>query len=286
MIGKGKAISHTKASINYGWNDEKDAKFILKQNVIGDTPAEITSEFKLVQGLNEKCTRNTFSFVLSPTIEDGQQMRRLDFLKVTRDFIAEMKLQEHQAVAFVHNDKEHKHIHLYVNRIDFTGKAYKDSYVGKKAQKIAEKVALKNQLTTVLEVKEKQKKLHKVIRSEVFKRHQYVLGNRVEGFEDYIKQMEQSGVHVKAVINKDKCLQGFRFLYKGESFKGSEIHRSMSINRLALGLKKMNPSLSLSSAQFNKQTVSLQPSIKDYLSKHYKEDQYGKNRSADRVVGR
>ena len=39
----------------------------------------------------------------------------------------EMNLGERQAIAFVHQDKEHKHIHLYVNRIDFNGKAYNDS---------------------------------------------------------------------------------------------------------------------------------------------------------------
>ena len=38
MIGKGKSISHTMASMSYGWNQEKDAEVILKEFLHGDTP--------------------------------------------------------------------------------------------------------------------------------------------------------------------------------------------------------------------------------------------------------
>lgn len=71
MIGKGKSISHTMASMSYGWNQEKDAEVVLKEFLHGDTPKEITQEFKMLQDQNYHCTKNTLSFVLSPTIEDG-----------------------------------------------------------------------------------------------------------------------------------------------------------------------------------------------------------------------
>ena len=48
MIGKGKAISHTLASMSYGWNQEKEALVVFKQELAGDTPKEITREFKAV----------------------------------------------------------------------------------------------------------------------------------------------------------------------------------------------------------------------------------------------
>ena len=49
MIGKGKAIAHTQASVAYGWNQEKGAEVVFKQELIGDNPNEITQEFKMVQ---------------------------------------------------------------------------------------------------------------------------------------------------------------------------------------------------------------------------------------------
>ena len=43
MIGKGMAISHTKASMAYGWNQEKNAEVVFKQELIGSNPEEINN---------------------------------------------------------------------------------------------------------------------------------------------------------------------------------------------------------------------------------------------------
>ena len=62
MIGIGKSISHTKVSIEYGWNQEKDAKIVFRNHLIGDNPTEITEEFLNIQSLNAQCKRKTLSF--------------------------------------------------------------------------------------------------------------------------------------------------------------------------------------------------------------------------------
>ena len=120
MIGKGKAISQTSASISYGWNQEKDAEVILKQHLIGDSPSEISKEFKIVQDMNYRCKKNTLSFIISPTISDGKNLKPKDLYEIAKKFMAQMKLGERQAIGFIHKDKKHIHIHLYVNRIDVT----------------------------------------------------------------------------------------------------------------------------------------------------------------------
>lgn len=76
MIGKGHSIARTGASIDYGWNQEKDAEVVLKEYLAGDTPQEITEEFKIIQSQNEHCINNTLSFILSPTIEDGKNLTK------------------------------------------------------------------------------------------------------------------------------------------------------------------------------------------------------------------
>ena len=120
MIGKGQAISRTKASISYGWNQEKDADVVLKQHLAGDTPKEIAEEFKIIQSQNDRCIKNTLSFVVSPTIEDGKKLSQQRLETLANKFIKEMKLQHHQAIGFVHRDKQHTHIHIYANRISLS----------------------------------------------------------------------------------------------------------------------------------------------------------------------
>ena len=171
MIGKGKSISHTKACMCYGWNQEKDAEIVFKEFLHGDSPDEFTKEFKMLQDQNSNCTKNTLSFIISPTIEDGKRLDKSKLEEISKRFMNEMKLGERQAIAFVHKDKEHKHIHLYVNRIDFKGAAYNDSFIGKRSQLAAEKVAERMGLTTVKQVQfEKQFNLRE-IRTEIKRRH-------------------------------------------------------------------------------------------------------------------
>jgi len=234
MIGMGKSISHTGASMGYGWDKEKEAKVVYREHLAGDNPKEITQEFKIIQSQNQRCKKNTMSFVLSPTIKDGQELKDKQLTKITQLFVKEMKLQERQSIAFVHRDKSHLHIHLYVNRIGFDGKAYKDNFIGKRSQQAAEKVAQQMGLTTVREVQQERLNEIQSVRQELKQVHEEVLTKwKPEDFDQYIKYMKQRNVDVIPSINKTNRLQGFRFAYKGQNLKGSEVQRSMSMARIA-----------------------------------------------------
>ncbi|MCM4153747.1 mobilization protein [Arenibacter sp. N53] len=237
MIGKGRSISHTGASMSYGWNQEKDAEVVFSQHLAGENPEQITEEFKIIQGQNARCTNNTLSFVLSPTIEDGKELNAKALKEITEKFLKEMKLQEHQAIGFVHRDRQHTHVHVYVNRIDFNGKAYNDSFIGKRSQQAAERVAEKMGLTTVREVQLERLEQVRNIRQEIKQVHDKVMTEqRPQELDRYIKLMKENNVKVVPSINKSNQLQGFRFEYKGHSLKGSEVHRSMSGSRLVMGI--------------------------------------------------
>lgn len=261
MIGKGKSISHTRASMSYGWNQEKDAQIVLKEFLHGDSPAEITKEFKMVQDLNYHCTKNTLSFVISPTIEDGKHLAAKELNEITARFINEMNLGERQAIAFVHQDKEHKHIHLYVNRIDFKGVAYNDSFIGKRSQLAAERVAERMQLTTVKQVQfEKAFNLIE-IRTEIKRRHDLTMKQfKPKSFDDYVKAMETNGVKVIPTINNQNKLQGFRFEFDGHNLKGSEVHRNMSIGNIG---KQMSGIQSANILKENNASIKLAGKVVD-----------------------
>lgn len=234
MIGMGKSISHTSASMAYGLREDKKPEIIHSQYVAGETPKEIAQEFKTIQQQNHKCRKNTLSFVLSPTIEDGKKLDNKKLKEITERFLKEMKLRENQAIAFVHRNREHAHIHLYVNRINFQGQAYKDSFIGKRSQQVAERVAMQMGLTTVREVQQQKLDKTKEVRMILKRIHDRVINEvRPKNFDQYIKAMEAYPVKVIPSINKQNRLQGFRFEFSGQNLKGSEVHRSMSMGRIA-----------------------------------------------------
>ena len=219
----------------YGWNESKSAEVVFQQNLAGENPKEVTEEFKIIQGQNQRCKKNTLSFVLSPTIKDGKKLSARQLQEVTQRFVNEMKLNQRQAIAFVHCDKEHVHIHLYVNRIDFQGMAYKDSYIGKRSQKAAEKVANQMGLSTVKEIQQEKLNQLQQIRVEIRQISEQVIAElKPKDFDQYIKFMRKQQVEVIPSINRQNQLQGFRFEYKGINLKGSEVHRTMSGGKLGI----------------------------------------------------
>ncbi|MCL6266978.1 relaxase/mobilization nuclease domain-containing protein [Flagellimonas myxillae] len=246
MIGKGKSISHTRASISYGWNQEKEAEIIHSQHLAGENPREVTEEFRIVQSQNPRTKKNTLSFVLSPSIEDGKRLSKQELSELVKKFIKAMGLKERQAIAFVHRDKEHTHIHLYVNRIGFDGKAYKDSFIGKRSQLIAHKVAREMGLTTARDVQHQRLDKVRQLRNEIKQVHEEVIqSERPKSLDAYIKSMEERGVKIIPSINGQQKLQGFRFEYKGQNLKGSEVHRSMSGGRIIAQISdRMNSTIS------------------------------------------
>jgi hypothetical protein len=59
-----------------------------------------------------------------------------------------------------------------------------------------------------------------------------VLQTRPKLLDEYISKMKAEKVEIIPTINKANQLQGFRVEYKGVNLKASEVHRSMSGNRL------------------------------------------------------
>lgn len=271
MIGKGQAISSTRASLTYGWNQEKKVEVVLRKYLAGDTPDEITAEFKFIQSQNYRCSNNTLTFVVSPTIEDGKNQSPKDLEKIARKFLKQMNLQKHQAIGFVHRDKAHTHIHIYANRIGFDGKAYNDSFIGKRSQMAADKVAKELGLKRVLQVQQDSFQELKVLRQEIKNINDRVLQTIPKSLDDYMKKMKDQKVEVIPSINKSNQLQGFRLVFKGVNLKACEVHRSMSGIRLISEISQ-NSSLSrLKEAPqnllvFNK-TVQLSSNLVTKISK-------------------
>jgi len=234
MIAKGKSISHLCASISYALGREEAV--ILDKNIAFETPHGVAKEFKLFQDLNQRCERNSLSFVLSPTISDGQKLSLEQLETINKSFLEKMKLESHQYIAFVHQNTEHKHIHLYVNRIGYNGKAYDDTFISNRSAHVAESIANEMGLKTAREVQQGRQKEREMEHpdmkyiQELAKATLVLRGvNSVDKFVAVFNEAgSQAGLRSEAYHNKSGAFQGLRF-YAGETkFKASHIDRSLS----------------------------------------------------------
>lgn len=222
MIGKGKSIEHGANAIDYVLAKGK-GEIIDKRFIIGESGREIANEFKIFQNLNTRTTNNNISFVLSPEPEDGRKLSNQDFKAIAEDFLKKMKLDKHQAIIGKHIDKDHTHLHLIVNRIDSKGKAYKDGWISKESQTMADKVAEERGLTRAKVVKEFNLEMTRAARAEILTIHKVVAQHKPKDFNEYKELMKGSGVEVIPAINSAGKLQGFKVKYQNQEFKASEI---------------------------------------------------------------
>ena len=239
MISKAKSCTGGTALFNYVVNENKGYE-LLRNNISGITPKEMYSDFSILQQQNLRCKNNTISMVVSPTINDSIKRTNEQLKTLTKDFLKEMDLdpKTNQFIAFVHTEKEHKHVHIILNRVKQDGTLIKDSFISKKAQFVAHEMALKHGFTSAKElkkVKEQERKLfYKEVRNLIKKSHYLVLKEKPENLKIYQNKMLEHGIKVNPTINKQGNIQGFRFLHEasGADLKASEVDRNLKLNQL------------------------------------------------------
>lgn len=245
MIGMAKSCSGGGALGNYIMDQGKGYE-LDRNNLCGSSPKEIVEEMKMIQDFNQRATNKTFSMVISPDIKDGKNLSDDELRGITKDYLNKLGIdtEKQQYVAFVHTEKEHKHVHIIANRVQPNGKLISDHHIGKRAQWIAHGIAKERGLVSAKEkMFENLKNIDKVkdnLKTEIFSKHQAVMKERPQTFQNYINQMKQQGIEVNPTINKQGQVQGFRVrdLKMDKEYKMSEIHRSMSAsNLIKSGLK-------------------------------------------------
>jgi len=257
MISKAKSCPGGTALFNYVVNEKKGYE-LLRNDLSGTTPKEIYSDMLVIQQQNLRCSNNTISIVLSPTVFDGKRMSDNQLRELTKDFLTTLNLDPkvNQYIAFVHTEKEHKHIHILMNRVRTDGTLIKDNFISKKAQAAAHEVAVKYNLTSAKDLKERKELKTKLtnidIKKTIKNAHFDVLKTKPNDLKIYQERMLKIGVQVLPTINKQGNIQGYRFLHEpsGINLKASEVDRNLKLNELFRNEKNIELDLDFKETPF------------------------------------
>lgn len=257
MIGKAKSVKGSVAGMEY--LQEEGKGYELDRNLLlGDSPKEIMREFRMQQIHNTICKRNMITAVLSPHIDDGKKLTDKDFVEMGKRFMEKLSIdtKKQAYIMILHDEKAHKHIHIYANRIQENGKAINDTFIGKKAQAAAHEVAKERGLISAKEIMferlDLEKHKLKLIKKEIYKAHENSHTLNKDSLGKYILSMGKKGYEIYPSLNSKNEMQGLKVYDKINEidFKMSEINRSMSLNNL------------LKSGMKNDLQIELKPSIK------------------------
>ncbi|MGV0966964.1 relaxase/mobilization nuclease domain-containing protein [Empedobacter falsenii] len=241
MIGMVKSVSGGGALFNYVCKPSKGYE-VDRNLVSGITPKEIFDDFKIYIEQNQRASKKIFSMVLSPSIGDGHKFTQDDFREITLEFLKELDFdyKNQPYIAFLHNEKNHFHVHIIASRVNGDGSLIKDNHIGKKAQWAAHRVAINRNLISAKQVRidksiaiEKEKNQINTIKKNILNVHKSIVTNQLN-YEEYKRKMFENGFLIKPYLNKQDQLQGHKIidLHSGEDYKASDIHRSLSLNNL------------------------------------------------------
>jgi len=233
MISKAGQTKGSVEAIDYILEDKGKAEELDRNLISGNNGKEILAEFRKVQSLKPNVKNNTYSIVLSPD-KKQKQFSKEELKEIGREHLKNLGLDKHQYLMTLHKSTGKPHIHFQVNRISIDGKRHNDSMISIKAQESAEKIAKSKGLFTAKEIRKFKKEETKHLRKEILEAYNKSKFKALT-LEKFEKNMHNKGYDIEYSRQKktDK-IQGFRIIDRqsGQSFKASEIHKSVRYNKL------------------------------------------------------
>lgn len=236
MIGMAKACIGGSALIGYVINEKKGYE-LERNNLSGENPNELFASMQVIQNQNLRCQNNTISLVLSPEKDEGKKLTDNEWKQLTKGFLSALgvDVEEAQYISFVHTEKEHKHVHIILNRVQDDGSLIKDHFIGKRAQHIAHRLAKEMNLKSAMEIKrenEKTRKEHLKDFRVLFKMsHDAVKEKFPKDVHEYSELMKQRGFTIIPTINKQGNIQGYKVKNThDDTLKLSEIDRRIKLD--------------------------------------------------------
>lgn len=130
--------------VNYVNDPRKDATLVAASDGINLTNNQtITDSFVMHAGLSCRTKKPVAHFVLAFSPHDAPRIDNILLGQLANEYLQKMGYDDNQFVAFRHYDKEHPHIHIVVNRVNFKGKCTKDAHEKDKNVKVCKDLTQK-----------------------------------------------------------------------------------------------------------------------------------------------
>jgi hypothetical protein len=208
------------------------------------------NDFNLQRKYNPNLGKAVGHIALSWSVNDAAKLNDEVMVKLAKEYLQRMKIQDTQYLIVKHRDKEHPHIHIVYNRVSNNGKTISDNFQKQRNVQVAKELTLKHGLYLSPgkeRVNRQQLKGEDKVKYDLFDAIT-AASKKVKNINELKQVLAKQGIvtHLKYKSGTTE-VQGISFS-KGEyKFKGSEIDRSLSYAKLnqAIEQQQVKPEKSL-----------------------------------------
>ena len=251
MIGKCKAIAHGSTALDYIFREGKLGSRLAFHNLCSREPKTIYEEMKVVSDYNTRCWNKFLRIEIGIAPQDEKKLPVSELMQIAHLFAKRIGLDNHQWVAVTHKDTDNRHIHIIANRISLYGEVYDTTFVSNRAARVAEEISREKGLTIAKEIKAERKyqkakvsqtreQAKKVVQQICYSLLDKYKGMGITGHSMFLYELNNNGIAIERMKNKQGKVYGLKFSFNGQSFKASEIGREFGYHSLQKNFKVTN----------------------------------------------
>lgn len=221
----------------FGNREDKDEAKILAVNAVRyDSPRNMANDFEFIRRQRPAKQKAAIHLILSFHKKD--KIGTYEAIQIAEAFLKEMKINNTQYAIIEHSGvKEHKHLHIACNMVNLDIQAINESFIGLRCKKAAEKLTKQFGLIEVQEKSRESTNLEALNRKERAKAEIYF---KTKELLPYVNSLDELKTYLKkeqiilTTIGKPGSLEiaGCRFTKEGFTFKGSQVHQSLSYTKI------------------------------------------------------
>lgn len=227
------------AAINYLLN-RKEASILATKGIRQNDKESMIRSFE-VQAKANPITKPVAHISLDFSAQDRDKLTDEKMMEIASEYIKRMGYDNTQLFVVRHSDREHPHVHLILNRIDFDGKRISDQNERIRSTKICRELTLKHNL--YLSNGKENVKRHRLRRADATKYRIYdALCKYVpqsKSWEELQNWLDKEGIGVGfKTKGATDTIEGVRFTMDGITFNGSKVDRQFSYSKIDFALKQ------------------------------------------------
>ena len=225
VLDLGKKATHTKEPA------------LISSNMSAEYMQDFTKEFVHISNLREDIKKPVWHCSL--TLPTNEKLSKEDWEKVSNSFLKRMEIDtnNHQYICIRHNDTDHDHVHILINRVGLDSTIWFGRHELPKAIEATQQIEKEFNLSLTkgyehkAEIKKlSDKEINMAIRTGEEPPRQYlqntineILKQKNITAPDFAKRLEDFGINVRANLASTGKMNGFSFEYNGISFKGQDL---------------------------------------------------------------
>lgn len=258
MMAKIVQGSGFKGVINYVL-DKKEAQYLASKGLRTTDKNSMTSSFITQSKLNP-IAKPVAHISLDFSAQDKEKLTSSKMVEIAQEYMAKMGYGNTQVLMVRHSDREHPHMHLILNRVDFTGKRISDQNERFRSTKICKELTLKHEL--YMSSGKENVKRHRLREPDATKYRIYdALVKKVPlsaSWAELESRLRAEGIKVGfKTKGSTSQIEGVRFTANELTFNGSKVDKQFSYSKIDFALRQNNRAEQQQDSRV--QQVQLQP---------------------------